>query len=165
MFPIHASFTHALALGTHLRQVRLLGDMHRRPTWTRSHNIHWGCHSARVHLHPCFVCKPSTNFYDPFDPYSITIISRVMHFPYINNLIWGFPGGASGKKLACQPRRRKRQGIFFPGSGRSPGEVHGYQLQYSCLENAMERETWWATVHRITKNWTWLSDLTHTHGG
>ena len=40
------------------------------------------------------------------------------------------------------------------GLGRSPG----YQLQYSCLENSMDREAWLATVHRVAKSWTWLSD-------
>ena len=46
----------------------------------------------------------------------------------------------------------------IPGSGRSPGEGHENPLQYSCLENAMDRGAWKATVHRVTKNWTWLSD-------
>ena len=45
----------------------------------------------------------------------------------------------------------------IPGSGRYPGGGHGNPLQYSCLENPMNRGPWWATVHRITKNWTWLS--------
>jgi len=36
----------------------------------------------------------------------------------------------------------------IPGSGRSPGEGHGNPLQYSCLENPMDREAWWATVQR-----------------
>ena len=39
-------------------------------------------------------------------------------------------------------------------SGRSPGEGHGNSLQYSCLENLMDRGTWWATVHRVTKSRT-----------
>ena len=39
----------------------------------------------------------------------------------------------------------------IPGSGRSPGEVHGNLLQYSCLENPMDRGAWWATVHGVTK--------------
>ena len=39
----------------------------------------------------------------------------------------------------------------IPGSGRSPGGGHGNPLQYSCLENLMDRGTWWATVHEITK--------------
>ena len=42
--------------------------------------------------------------------------------------------------------------------GRSPGEGNGNPLQYSCLENSMVREAWWATVHGVTKNWTLLSD-------
>ena len=43
-----------------------------------------------------------------------------------------------------------------PGSGRSPGGRHGNSLQYSCLENIMDREAWQATVHRITKSQTRL---------
>ena len=46
-----------------------------------------------------------------------------------------------------------------PGSGRSPGGGHGNPLQYSCLENPMDRGAWWATVHGISKGQTWLSDL------
>ena len=42
------------------------------------------------------------------------------------------------------------------GSGRSPGGGHGHPLQYSCLESPMDRGAWWATVHRVTKNHTWL---------
>ena len=44
------------------------------------------------------------------------------------------------------------------GSGRSPGIGNGSPLQYSCLENSMDRGIWWATVHVITKSWTWLND-------
>ena len=42
----------------------------------------------------------------------------------------------------------------FPGSGRSPGERNGYPLQYSCLENSMDRGSLWATVHGVTKSCT-----------
>ena len=45
-----------------------------------------------------------------------------------------------------------------PGSGRSPGAGNGYPLQYSCLENSMDRGAWWATVRVITKSRTQLSD-------
>ena len=44
----------------------------------------------------------------------------------------------------------------IPGSERSPGEGNGYPLQYSCLENPMDKGAWWATVHGVAKNWTWL---------
>ena len=40
----------------------------------------------------------------------------------------------------------------IPGSGRSPGGEYGNPLQYSCLENPMDREAWWATVHGVTKS-------------
>ena len=46
----------------------------------------------------------------------------------------------------------------IPGSGRSPGGGNGNPLQYSCLENSMDRGSWQATVHGITKSLTWLSD-------
>ena len=44
------------------------------------------------------------------------------------------------------------------GWGRSPGGGHGDLLQYSCLENPLDKGAWWATVHGITKNQTQLSD-------
>ena len=48
----------------------------------------------------------------------------------------------------------------IPGLGRSPGEGNGNALQYSCLENPMDRGAWQATVHRVTKSWTRLSNFT-----
>ena len=47
---------------------------------------------------------------------------------------------------------------LIPGLGRTPGEGNGNPLQNSCLENSMERGTWWATVRGVTKSWTRLSD-------
>ena len=46
----------------------------------------------------------------------------------------------------------------IPGSGRFPGEGYGNPFQYSCLENPIDREAWWATDHGVTKTWTQLSD-------
>ena len=43
---------------------------------------------------------------------------------------------------------------LIPRSGRSPGVGNGYPLQYSCLENSMDRAAWWATVHGVTKSQT-----------
>ena len=40
------------------------------------------------------------------------------------------------------------------GSGRSLGGGNGNPLQYSCLENTMDREAWWAAVHGVTESWT-----------
>ena len=47
----------------------------------------------------------------------------------------------------------------IPGLGRSPRGGHGNPLQYSCLENPMDREAWWATVPGVAKSWTWLKRL------
>ena len=49
----------------------------------------------------------------------------------------------------------------IPGLGRSPGEGNGNPLQYSCLENPMDRGPWQATVHGVTKSRTQLSDFTY----
>ena len=46
---------------------------------------------------------------------------------------------------------------LIPGWGRSPGGGHGNPLQYSFLENPMDRGTWWATVHGVAESWTQLS--------
>ena len=46
-----------------------------------------------------------------------------------------------------------------PWVGKIPGEENGNLLQYFCLENPMDRAAWWATVHRVSKSWTWLKWL------
>ena len=52
----------------------------------------------------------------------------------------------------------------IPGSGRSPGGGHGNSLQYSCLENPMDRKVWRSTVHRVTKSQTQLNRVCmHAH--
>ena len=53
----------------------------------------------------------------------------------------------------------------IPGSGRSPGEGNGYPLQYSFVENSMDRGAWWAIVHGVTKSRTRLSShaVCHSH--
>ena len=50
-----------------------------------------------------------------------------------------------------------------PGSVKSPGGEHGNLLQYSCLENPMDRRAWQATVRGVAKSQTRLSNLAHTH--
>ena len=49
----------------------------------------------------------------------------------------------------------------IPGSGRSSGEGNGNPLQYSCVENPMDGGAWWATIHRVAKSRTRLSDFTY----
>ena len=65
----------------------------------------------------------------------------------------GFPGGSDGKESACSAGDLR----LISGPGRSPGEANGYTLQYSCLENPMDKEVWWVTVHSVSKTQTQLS--------
>ena len=71
---------------------------------------------------------------------------------------WGFPGGSQVKVSACNAGDLGS----IPGSGRSPGEGNGNPLQYSWLENPMDGGAWRATVHRVAKSWTRLSNFTFT---
>ena len=68
--------------------------------------------------------------------------------------VLGFPCGSAGKEFTCNAGDLGST----PGLGRSPGEGKGYLLQYSCLENPMERGAWGATVHEVTKSRTQLND-------
>ena len=64
----------------------------------------------------------------------------------------GFPGGSDSKVSACNAGDLGS----IPELGRSPGEGNGYPLQYSCLENSLDRGAWWAIVHglqRVGHNW------------
>ena len=60
----------------------------------------------------------------------------------------GFPGGSDGKDSACNAGDLGS----IPESGKSPGEGNGYPLQYSCLENPMDRGAWQAIGHGVTKS-------------
>ena len=62
----------------------------------------------------------------------------------------GFPDGSEVKAYACNAGYLG----LIPGLGRSPGEGKGNPLQYSCLENPMDGEALWATVHGVKKSWT-----------
>ena len=57
------------------------------------------------------------------------------------------------KNLPANARDVRDMGLI-PGSGRSPGEGNGNPLQYSCLENPMDRGAWQAIVLRVTRSWT-----------
>ena len=68
--------------------------------------------------------------------------------------LMNFPGGSEGKASSLSAGDLGS----IPGSGRSPGEGNGNQLQYSCPENPMDGGAWWATVHGVAKSRTRLSD-------
>ena len=63
----------------------------------------------------------------------------------------GFPGGSVVKNLLVHAENTDVGSI--PGLERSPGGINSNPLQYSCLENSMNRGTWWATVHGVAKSW------------
>ena len=68
-------------------------------------------------------------------------------------------GGASDKEPACQYRSDVRDTGWIPGSARSPGGRRGNPLQYSCLENPMDKGAWQAAVHRVIQSLTRLRQL------
>ena len=71
----------------------------------------------------------------------------------------GFPGGSVVKNLPANAGDARDKGLI-PGSGRSPGEGTGNPLQYSCLENSVDRGAWQTTVHGAAKSQTRLNDFT-----
>ena len=77
-------------------------------------------------------------------------------FLYINILL-SFPGGSEVKN----PLANAGDASSIPGLGRFPGGGCGNPLQYSCLQNPMDREAWWAIVNRVANSWTQLSEHTH----
>ena len=61
-----------------------------------------------------------------------------------------YPGSSDGKESDCNAGDLGS----ISGLRRSPGKADGYSLQYSCLENTVDRGAWWATVHSVTESWT-----------
>ena len=65
--------------------------------------------------------------------------------------MWDFPGGSVVKNPPVNAGDAREVGLI-PGLGGSPGGENGNPLQYSCLENLMDRGAWWATVHGLAKS-------------
>ena len=91
---------------------------------------------------------------DIYEHIHMYIYKHIYVYVYVRGFPGGFPGGSDGKEFACNAED--------PGSipewGRCPGEGKSNSLQYSCLENSMDRGTWQATVHVVAKSWTRLSN-------
>ena len=69
-----------------------------------------------------------------------------------------FPGGSDSKESACSAGDPRS----IPGSGKSPGEGNGNPVQYSCLENSIDKVAWRAKVHGGHKEADTTEQLTHT---
>ena len=70
-------------------------------------------------------------------------------------IVLGFLGGSGGEESACNTGDPDS----IPGSGRSPGEGKGNPLQYSCLENPVDRGAWQATVHEVAVSQIWWQPI------
>ena len=119
----------------------------------------------------CYTEAPSTRLLNTLQGSVLLYYTTLIHPPHremcdyrgTQNLEWSelncgplkeFPWWLSVKN---PPANAGHPGLIT-GSRRSPGEGNGNLLQYYCLGNPMDRGAWWATVHGVTKNWTWLSD-------
>ena len=69
----------------------------------------------------------------------------------------GLPRWLIGNESPCQCRRYRKNGLD-PWVGKIPGVGNGNPLQYSFMENFMDRGDWWAIVHGVAKSWPWLGD-------
>ena len=78
-------------------------------------------------------------------------IAKVKNWHLVNEK--GFSGGSVIKNPPAKAGDLRDTGLI-PGSGRSPGEGNGNSLQYSCLENPMDRGAWQATFHGVTRSQT-----------
>ena len=76
----------------------------------------------------------------------------------LNNWVYWIKGASPVAQTVKKSAWNMGDPGSVPGSGRSPGEGNGNPLQYSCLENPMDRGAWRATVYGVTKSRTWLSD-------
>ena len=87
-------------------------------------------------------------------------VQQIHAFQKEKEVLWyTLPGGSVVKNLPAK-EGDKRDAGSTPGLGRSPGVWNGNLLQCSCLENPMDRRAWRATVYRVKKSQTWLSDST-----
>ena len=95
----------------------------------------------------CWICAHYWKFRKKLSP---TIITAYF-------FARAFPGGTVAKNLPANAGDTG-DASSIPGSGRSPGIGNDNPVQYSCLENSMNRGAWWATVRGVAQSQTWVSD-------
>ena len=107
------------------------------------------------------MCVNTLYFSSSQHGHELTILLSVATLIWLWNVIHicGFLGSSEGKESGCNAWDPG----LIPGSGRTPWRRAWQPLQYSCLENPMDRGAWRATVHRVTKSQTWLKQLSMQH--
>ena len=95
-------------------------------------------------------------------PFLRSVSFSSLIFILILQVLWGFTGGSVAKNLLANAGDPGDM-VSVPGLGRSSGGGNNNQLHYSCLENPMDREAWWATAHEVPKSQTWLSTHACVH--
>ena len=90
-----------------------------------------------------------------FSRFTLLCLAFPHSFLWLSNIPYGLPGGSDSKESVCNAGDLGS----IPGLGRYPREGNNYPLQYSGLENSMDRGVWQATVHGVAKSQTWLSDF------
>ena len=103
------------------------------------------------------ISERNRSYFSNSKPKSLRVIEGILEKLFNIFKSVGFTGGSDSKESACNAGDLGS----IPGSGRSPGEGNGNLLQYSCLENPMDREIWWAIAHGFsesdTNEWPTLS--------
>ena len=124
------------------------------------HDLGLRCPGSPVHDHnpsdlPYWQLHPRGSFRSCVSPLaSITSLAPIPSFHCYRHLLGtgrGFPGGSVGKESTCGAGDAEGVGSI-PGSGRTLGGGNGNPLQYSCLENPMDRGAWHPTVHRVMES-------------
>ena len=112
--------------------------------------LHYLLELAQTHVHQIDdATQPSHSLLHP-SPHAFSLSQHATL-----NTSMGFPGGSDGKEFAFSAEDPGS----IPGWGRSPGREHGNPLQYSCLEYLTDGGAWWPMVHKVSKSWTLVKQL------
>ena len=132
-------------MATHSSILAWKKSMDRGAWWAVVHGV--AMDQTQLSMHTCiyiyiYVCADMCVFEDMC---VCVCIRRCVHFP-VALVVKNLPANAGDIRDVGS----------IPGLGRSPGEWHGNPLQYSCLENPVDKRGWWATVHGVSKSRTQL---------